>query len=196
MPCHPDGEDGHCPCYSRWATWTLHPSPLFIQDTAATSPSVMYQPTTNEWCQTRDNQVSYLTTLPSPFLTTKAGPCCQWQCGKQQPSFNCPQPFPNNNNNVALPHHTTPNHAANNNKDEQPTIMTTHDCPLTKTNQHQPKPTTSIHTNSDDHYPWTETDYNEPRWGKLTSSPPPIFLTWNQGAKLPLAMSQPNLECH
>ena len=182
---------------SRWCRWSLSTllkvsnlnSPsfsFFIQDTAATSLSVTYQPTTDEWCQTTDNQVSHLTILPSPFVTTEAGLGPQWQCGKHQPSFNHPQPLPNND---YIPRHTTPNDAANN-KD----TMTTHECPLTKTNQHQPKPTTSIHMN-DDQYPGTETDHNEPRWGKLVFFPPPIFLTWNWGATSLLATCQPNSEC-
>ena len=91
------------------------------------------------------------TTLLSPFLTTEGGPCHQRQCGKQQASFNCPQPLPNNNNNVAIPHHTTPNDAANN-KDEQPTTTATHDHPLTKTNQHQSnQPQASIRMTTSTH---------------------------------------------
>ena len=118
MPCRPDGDDGHCPCLSRLATSTLHPSSLFIQDTAA-----MYWPTANEWCQMRDNQVSHLTTLLSPFLTMEAGPCCWWQCGKQQSLFNRPQPLPNNNDNSH--YHITPPPtrciANNNNNPQLPT---------------------------------------------------------------------------
>ena len=74
VPRRPDGDDGHCPRFSRWATWTHYSPPLFIQDTAATLLLVTYQPTTDEWCQTTDDQVSHLTTILSPFLTTEGGP--------------------------------------------------------------------------------------------------------------------------
>ena len=132
-------------CPSFFSFHTRHSGHIAVSDVS----------TSNKWMMSNKGQPGEPSDYPPlPFLTMEAGPHCWWQCGKQEPLFNCPQPLPNNNDNVAIPLHTTPNHAANN-KDEQPTTTTTNDCPLTKTNQHQPKPTTSIHMNRECHrLPW------------------------------------------
>ena len=80
---------------------------------------------------------------------------------------------------ITTSHHPQPYHqqqrrTANNNNNPQP-----------PTNQDKPAPAKTDHKNPHERrpLPTNGTDYNKPRWGKLASSPPPIFLTWNQGPR-------------
>jgi len=138
------------------------------------SPTATWQPNNDKW------QSSLL--------------CISWHHGKYPHPMFVPTHLAHNNHNVAMPCHTTPNDAANYNHEQHPTPTTTQNTlwPWLSNKWRQP-PSTMLHKGQP--APMNGKANNKLRW--VCSPPPPvIFLTWNSGATLLMAMWQWNNEQH